>query len=97
MASTASMIFRRGEAQRARSSSMSAKRALSWWLAWKPTLVTPGMRPKWFFTAPVMVMKVWVFILHRFHMPSQLAAGVMTWALRRTLPSGRETWRADRS
>ncbi len=70
MATTASITDSRGAASAHRSSSMWANCSLLWNRVWHPALARPGIRPKVFFTAPVIIMNMWVFSLHRLRMPS---------------------------
>ena len=76
---------------------MWAKARWSGMVAWKPTLLRPGIRPKRFFTAPVMPMNMWVFSLHRSMMPAQSRAGEMISIRLSTRPAGLATSRQEAS
>ncbi|CDC75769.1 unknown [Candidatus Colimorpha enterica] len=50
----------------------------------------PGITPKRFFAAPVMIASEWVFILQILTITSDSSIGVMTFTVFETLPSGVE-------
>ncbi len=90
MATTASITDSRGAASAHRSSSMWANCSLLWNRVWHPALARPGIRPNVFFTAPVIIMNIWVFSLHRLRMPSAWKGADSTSKERTSSPWGKE-------